>query len=829
MAPLSTYPQRYLTYNTQQTKTPALVIQIDGVDTLATTPIFERVRYGDPSLLYGQAGIVYGGLRRVAGVRDILSWEGSSLTLGQKVEPEQGRAATSLLTLSFLDQGEYMSQVISPGVLIDEILGRKIRVYLGFVETSFPEDYFTVFRGYVSGTVSQPGRITIEISDPNFKRRQQLFYTAKSRLSAPITSSSTFIPMSSAGDFHNHVLGPDGTYDSSVKTYLKIEEEWLEYAPGAIAAGGINVTTRGARGSTAVAHDGATEVQAAIQLTGTAIDLALKIMLSGWAGAYKTGVEVRAFKNTGLSTLGDISNAIILPVRTDAVEDLGLSIGDYFTVSGSGSGNNVTGQIIGFQAWDDLPNRIILTDQTFNSEPDASGATLALRSQFDTFPTTAGLKLDPTDVDVSTHLTVRNNFLSQDILEFFLQTPQNGKTFLENEIYLVEGAYPITRYGKLSVNLTRPPIADQLLIFLDENNILEPDRITLKRATNNRRFFNEIRYDYDVDEDGKFQSVLRLLDTESLSQIGVSSVLPVKSLGLKSAQSGAVIANRRGRFLLVRYKLAAFELSLKVNWEAGSQIEAGDVVVVKDKGALKVTNLTSGKRDLGVQLFEVIDRKLDLRSGNVTLSLLSNVGFDLSDRYATIAPSSRVNAGSTTTRINLKNSYGEVFPGEEQKKWLDYQGLPILVHSYDWSQVGTTTFQGFDTTNDHQMIVDPPLAFAPAEDHIVEIADYPTDTDPEVNEDYKSIHAFISPSIPVVAGLSNQSFTVSLSDAAKFQVGLPVYVRTANYATFSEEVNVLSVVGTTVTVDDDLGFTPAAGNIVELVGYADGRGAYRII
>jgi hypothetical protein len=45
----------------------------------------------------------------------------------------------------------------------------------------------------------------------------------------------------------------------------------------------------------------------------------------------------------------------------------------------------------------------------------------------------------------------------------------------------------------------------------------------------------------------------------------------------------------------------------------------------------------------------------------------------------------------------------------------------------------------------------------------------------------------------------------------------------------SEEQKVSDVTGTTVTVEDSLGFTPSAGMKIDLVGFPDNPGAYRLI
>lgn len=823
---ITVYPQKYLDANTQQTKTPTVVVSIEGLDFLSNAPLFSRIRYGDPNLNYGDPGLVYGGLRRRADVRDYISIDKGSLVIQQKVEPEQGRGNISLMTLAFIDKDEYMSQVISPGVLIPEILGKRIRIYLGFQNISFPDDYFTVFRGYVTGTTSGAGFVTLQLSDASIKRKQELFTAFSATLTGDIDAVTLTIPVSSTTGAYDQILGPNAAYDSSVKTYIKIGDEFMEYGPGALSPTSITVLSRGDRGTTAATHSSGDAVSHAIEITGNAYDILLKLMLSGWEGPYLDSVPVASFVATN-GVIGPKPNAIVLGGSKDAIDDYGLAVGDYITVSGSGSGNNGAVKVIGFLPLDNFQNNVILTNGTFTTEGPPSAAVLSLRSQFDTLPILSSLKLDPIDVDVATHITIRNNFLSQDSMQFFKDAPEsNGKTFLESQIHLPMSSYAVTRYGKISAAINKPPVADQKLPVLDKDTILYPDKITVTRATNNRRLFNEIKYDYDKDDAGNYLKTSYFLDDTSLVNIGLVSQLPIQADGLKTALNGLAIVNRHSKFLLSRYKNGAYDITVNTNWEVGGVIETGDAVLVVDNGGLQITNFNTGKRDLGTQLFEVIDRKLDIKTGQSTLQLLSSPGYTTSDRYATISPSSLVDT-ATSSEIVIKGSFGEVFPGQEYLKWSDYIGQTILVHSYDWSVSGTTVLLGFDSTNQFKMLLSPPLGFTPASNYIVDIPFYSTSSDPNVDSLYKLIHAHIDPTINVTSGTSDAVFDVSSS--SDFFIGSIILVHNADYSILSPEVSVTNIVGTTITVGTSLGFTPASGQKVELIGFADKQGAYRIL
>jgi hypothetical protein len=831
--PSTDYSQRYLRFNTLQAKNISLIVDIEGVDLLSNRPIFKRLRYGEPGVEYGDPGIVYGGLIEIPGVRDILSLQGASLTVGQKIEPEQGRGAISTLSLSFVDKDQYMTQVVSPGVIVPEILGRQVKVYIGYEQIAYPEEYTLIFRGRVSMTSAQSGRITIQLSDPNIARKQQIFYAATTTLSAGISDVDTTIPVVSNSDFHEQILGPDGTYDGAVKTYIRIGDEIIEYPATGFGVNEFTSVTRGARGTTAEAHLISDDVESLIEIEDHAIDMALKLMLSGYEGAYKSSVDIEHLRFTGLVDPAQIENGIILPFGVDADRDHGIAEGDYITITGDPTpSNNKTVIVTGFQDLFDEPNRVILTDDTFVSS-SVTPAVMSIRSQYDVYPTTFGVKLTGEDVDIKRHVDLKNGFLSQseNSMRFFLDAPESCKDFIEKELWLPLGCYSLTRFGRISMNITKPPFADLRLSFLNSDNIKEPQTIKPVRALNNRKYFNEIQWTLDYDDEGDSRREIKRLDTESLSLTGISKVLPIKGRGIRTDLGFDAVIDRRTSPLLQRYRQCATLMTVKVNWEAGSLIEAGDIVVVEDNKTLFITNYRSGERDLTTEMFEVIDRKLNFAKGDVSLTLLGGIEGDITDRFATISPSSLVGVSSTTTRIRIKESFGEIFPGREQDKWIDYVGLPIIVHSYDWTFEEEVTFTGFDPGDPKVMVVSPALSAPPPEGYIVDIARYPTDTDTLTNKLYKLVHAHIDPSVTVVTGIDGFSFTVAPGDIAKFNVGLPVLIHNTAYSILSPESLITDVDGGTftVTVGTDLTFTPAAGQLVELIGFADLGGPYRII
>src|SRR5271169_1301284 len=153
--PSTDYTPNYLTYNEETTKLLVIAVQIEGLSTILTSSnLYTRVRYGDPGVVYGEPGLVYGGLLPYSDYKAILDTQKGSYTLQQKIEPEQGRSSVSMLTLTFIDYQQFMTQLISPGVILDDILGKQVKVYLGFQDISFPEDFSLIFRGRISTVTS---------------------------------------------------------------------------------------------------------------------------------------------------------------------------------------------------------------------------------------------------------------------------------------------------------------------------------------------------------------------------------------------------------------------------------------------------------------------------------------------------------------------------------------------------------------------------------------------------------------------------------------------------------------------------------------------------
>lgn len=832
-------PENFLNWLANNTKKVSIVVKIDGVEDIFTSvPVGTRIRYGDGTL-YGETvggePLVYGGLRPYTtpggGVaRSLLSIDKSTLNRLQKLEQEQGKASVSQMSLAFLDKDGYFTRLCTPGLVVPEIMGRDVQVYLGSPDISFPEDYWLIFRGRVQTIDTIENLITLKLADPNLRRRRAIFYTATTQLTSSISQFDTTFSVVNNSDFYEQIAGPSGIPDTTVRTYLKIDEEWIEYPYGSLISNAFLLVTRGARGTTAVAHAAGADVTAAIEIEGNPLEMALKIMLSGWDGPYKTAVPIQHIVFTGDPDLGNVANSITLEPGTNAVVDLGLTPGDYITITGDGVPANNTTVIV--DSFMDLPgqeNAIIVTNTNLSVSVNSTGV-MALRSQYDTWPVEAGVKMYPWEVDIASHQDLIEGYLAAEQMRDFIQAPVNfAKDYIEKELYLPVSAYSLTREGRCAVKVTLPPIADQTLQIVDNTVVVRPNELSIQRSLSNRNFWNEVDYTYDLADDGDYKARLRFLDATSLSQIEVLQVLPIVSRGTKSDLTSVSLIQSRANRILTRYRRAAILLKGRVNFQVGAIMEPGDIVVIRDDGTLHIPNFDYGTRDLGSQLFEVKEVSLDIVQGNVAVTFLGGLGFNIIDRFATIAPSSQCSAtGSNTTQVRIVPSYGQFFGANEWKKWEDYVGTNIAVHTYDYTTYEEVTLVSLDAGNPNILNVSPALSFTPNATHIVDLANYPTSTDPFDQEIQKIIHCFSGRTVPIVSGISNTQFTVNAGDIDFFIVGRYIEVRTANWSTISPEVLITDVTGTTVTVEN-MGFTPNNTYKAELVAWYDGRGPYRIL
>lgn len=810
---------------------PQLVLEIEGVTTLfGAVEISRLIRIGDPGLVIGNDWRI-GGITPIIDQASVISLEGGGGTkIDQQLQPDKGSVSSvSSVQLNLIDKNLIMTRLISPGVVVDEILGRKATLWMGFKNTAFKEDYVPIVSGIIDDIEAGAGAVKINIAHPEQKKRQDIFTPVDFLFDGPIDNSQTTIDVQDGSIIPVKQLGPDGTYDTAIRFYVQVDDEIIRYT--GVAGNQLTGCVRGDLGTLAATHTPSGDSvppellgKTLIQLQDQALFCGLKVMLSGLNGPYAEDVPVgRYLHPTPLTT---IANSLYFD-GVDLNRDYGVVPGDFITVTDAANGaNNCTSKEILSIEVIDGGSFCIADGVAFVEEPTTS-ALVSFRSQFDTLG--YGLAMTPDQVDVNEHIFWNNFQLSSYSYRFVIKETISGKDFLDKEIYLPIGAYSLPRQGRCSMGYHVGPVIRDSLKVLGRAQIKNPDKIRLRRTVN-RNFYNTIVYKFEEHVlTGKFLSGAITYSPESQNRIPVGSkALKITSKGMRRFLDGDDIAERISTRYLNRYKFAAeFFEAIDVMFRDGFNIEPGDVVLLDPTG-LKITNTESGDRNKRPKVFAVTNKSLDLKTGGVTLAL-TDTNFDESERYGSVSPSSEVVSGTTTT-ILIRDSFGAIFPGAESNKWVDYVGLPIIVHSPDWSFEERVTLLAINPANNYELLLDPatPLSSPPTDGFVIDIDNYPTGTDPNENGLYKAAHAFMGKTVVIVDAADDMHFEVAPGDIQYFEVGTEVRTHDAGFTDDSGEVFVVDVTGNIVTVGSSLGFTPVAGDTVENMGFPDGGKTYRI-
>lgn len=718
-------------------KKPSIIIQFDGIDTIfGSSEALRVIRIGDPDLYIGDDWRI-GIPKSVRDQETVLTFNSDFGATSTKIEytlnPDKGiGGSVSSLTFAFVDnEADDILTIFTD----NEMLGRKCRVWLSpdGDNTSFPEDYIVIFRGIVDSLEAHAGGVLLNISHPDQKKRQTLFNTFETELNGSINNSTTSITLLSTTGLLTPVNGPTGSNDTSLKFYIRIDDEIIRYT--GVSGSSLTGVSRAQLGTVANSHNDEASVKSFYTLEGNAIDLALKLMLSGWNTYYKTGVQLNSVEE--ISSELNVPNSILFR-NTDLNEEYGLTVGDYVTVSGCTNGaNNVTLKEITDIIDTGNANYIVVDDVSFVTENDPpSGAVVAFRSKYDTLG--EGLQMSPDEVDVTEHENLKSLFLSAFNYNFYLKdTVDNVKDFLEKEIYAPIACYSLPKDARSSVGYHIGPLPTTEVPTLNEKNVKDPSKISKMRSLG-KNFYNTIIYKYDQDSiEDKFLKGEVYTNATSRAQIpvGTKSFI-IESLGLRDGSTAQSSANRR----LNRYAFAAeYFTSIKVLFKVGFNVDLGDLVIL-DGTNLKIADFDTGHRGSEAKLYQVISKSFDIRTGDISFGLV-NTNYSTANRYALISPASYVKAGASSTQFTIKSSFDSKYDEDEYLKWNRFleaedSELVIRVRNSSYSVSATASVDRFQGNT---VYLNESLGFTPSADMLMEFAGYP-----QASTNIKLIYGFIS-------------------------------------------------------------------------------------
>lgn len=705
-------PDRVSKTLTRVQKTPAIAVIFDGIDEVFTSSsVYYYHRFDDNELF--DDGFNFDSYAEYTDQIKAISFKaGSSSTttkIDLKIDPDLGIGdAISSMKIALVNDSR---NTILNYFQNNEFLGKKVRVKMvpDANSTLFPQDYITIFRGIVDEVQYEAGAFQFSLSHPDQKKRQTIFVEHSTELNGAIDNSQTTITVLNAAGFYVPITGPDSTEDTSFVQYIRIEDEVISFT--GVSGNDLTGCVRGALDTSAVSHDDETEVTSFYVLSGNCMELALKLMLSGWEGPFVEDVEI-----TNITS----ANELVFFDR-NLIDEYGLTAGDYITTTGASNGaNNVALKVISVVDYDiDLHRTTLtITGVSFVDE-DATSGVVAFRSRYDTLP--SGMRMSPDEVDVDEHERLRDVYLSSAEYTFYLkETIENGKEFISQEIYQPIACFNVPRNTRASVGYTIPPLPDQELTTIDVTMVKEVQKIKHIRQLG-RNFYNSVLYKYDEDvRETEFNSGYFLTDGESFSRIPIGvKTFTIESKGLRLANLVTSAADRR----LFRYKFAASQVqNLKTTFGDGFAIDIGDIVLIDSTG-LMIPDINAGTPDFGTRLFQVIMKSLDLKSGDVTFTLI-DTNFSNNNRYGYISPASYISAVTDDKTFTIQTSFGAT--EAEYLKWSRFSGAVIQVRNSAYTITATGVLDTIGTDNVIRLEND--LAVTPSAGMLLEFADYDDQT-----------------------------------------------------------------------------------------------------
>lgn len=800
---------------------PNIVLEIEGYDRIfSISSITTLARIGDEGLFIGDDWVI-GGTIKLQNVDSYITLDGSTTTVGQQLNQDKGGASSvSSIQISLLDQNEDVTRLISPSFELEEIMGKRAWVYLGLKDESlnlvFPSDYPVLFAGVIDD-ITAGSTITINVSHPEQKKRQDIYPVIETETVGSITNSQTTIPLKSVDNLLNEKL-------PELMTYVRIDEEIIRYTGIDTVNKTITGCTRAQFGTIAATHDDQASVATFYRLQDNAIDLALKLMLSGGDTYFYQDIAVSNFV-TGFDG-NPVTNALFF-AGVDVKQKYGFTVGDLITTTGASNGaNNFTDKQITSIVTSIDGSVVVVSGVSLTAEV-GTAATLKIKSQYNVLPDGVGMGGDQIDIEEFQRIATIYAGQIHDY-DFYITDTIKAKEFIDQEVLYPANIYSIPRKGKISLGVVSPPLAVATLPVLDSSCLINPDKIRVRRSLG-KYFYNtvSVRYDFDAVETDKPLAGYIAVNEDSRNRIKIGSrSYNVTARGLRRSSNTDNILDINSRRILDRYSFAAEFITCEVNYNVGFTLDVGDVVLFGSND-MPLVDSKLGKRGFEPRLCEIVDRKLDIKSGRVSLTLV-DTNCLVSGRYGIVSPSSRIGSGSTTTSLVITESFGTVAPQLERDKWTDYIGEAIVIHNDDYTIRYDSRILGFDPSDSSKLLIQA-VSTPPVSGMVVKVPDYPSSTDAAINRTYKNIFVFTNPTVFVDAPVDSVSFDVDPSDVSKFLVGATIEVHNFDYTNRSGELRVLSVSGNTITTSSDLGFTPQAGDLIDFIGYPDFGDSYRFL
>jgi hypothetical protein len=183
--------------------TPILILEIAGLPTVSSGPVSKTLSFDDPLFRFDN-GYNFDSLVTNKAILQIVDLKTSSGNFSQRIDQQRSSTSAQTFSVSLVDKFGIVTQWITPGFFIDEIIGKKAKIYLSCVGGVHPFDSVILMNGFVDGESSDQGRVSISLSSAEKIKQSDLFpKTSTTVINVPAitTTLSASVPNDATSPF----------------------------------------------------------------------------------------------------------------------------------------------------------------------------------------------------------------------------------------------------------------------------------------------------------------------------------------------------------------------------------------------------------------------------------------------------------------------------------------------------------------------------------------------------------------------------------------------------------------------------------------------------
>ena len=217
---------------------------------------------------------------------------------------------------------------------------------------------------------------------------------------------------------------------------------------------------------------------------------------------------------------------------------------------------------------------------------------------------------------------------------------------------------------------------------------------------------------------------------------------------------------------------------------------------------------------------EVINKKVDLKAGRVTLDLI-NSAFEINGRFVVFSPASKIIGQSAPNAVVLEQSFAYDPSKDEFEKWLEFKGKLVRIRNEDFSQVQILKITQYNFSSNNEIVFNEPITITLDETSILDCPDY------DDASDYQKIsYGSMNPQDEILDIISADE--IEVADGSLYFEGSIVTIHSNDYAFQSDEIEVVSIIGNIIEFNQNHG--ASIGHKIDLIGFSQDDGLpYRYI